>query len=273
MSWYRPSIDTEKKLHIFSIILIVASTILITAEIIFGNAQNQKFFDIIDVILVLLFTYEIILRYKQHTTDIFERFWYYFDICLLVLGYLSFLKGFFTHPETIYILRLFRITRILRLFEISEKLKSIEKKIIYVIPSVMTFGLLLTLLLFVYALLGMSLFEKKDFEIVSFSNLYAASKSLFIFITSGFDYAEIIKVVVVHSPNLPIFVVDMYFFSFFIVTSMITLNVFIAVMTNSVQDEFIQDLSKLDKSNDLEIKQLNKKLDLIIEELEKQKPE
>ena len=48
---------------------------------------------------------------------------------------------------------------------------------------------------------------------------------------------------------------------------MITLNVFIAVMTNSVQDEFIQDLSKLDKSNDLEIKQLNKKLDLIIEEL------
>ena len=135
----------------------------------------------------------------------------------------------------------------------------------------MTFGLLLTLLLFVYALLGMSLFEKKDFEIVSFSNLYAASKSLFIFITSGFDYAEIIKVVVVHSPNLPIFVVDMYFFSFFIVTSMITLNVFIAVMTNSVQDEFIQDLSKLDKSNDLEIKQLNKKLDLIIEELHKQK--
>ena len=64
-----------------------------------------------------------------------------------------------------------------------------------------------------------------------------------------------------------------YFFSFFIVTSMITLNVFIAVMTNSVQDEFIQDLSKLDKSNDLEIKQLNKKLDLIIEELHKQKPE
>ena len=54
---------------------------------------------------------------------------------------------------------------------------------------------------------------------------------------------------------------------------MITLNVFIAVMTNSVQDEFIQDLSKLDKSNDLEIKQLNKKLDLIIEELHKQKPE
>ena len=271
MSWYRPSIDTEKKLHIFSIILIVASTILITAEIIFGNAQNQKFFDIIDVILVLLFTYEIILRYKQHTTDVFERFWYYFDICLLVLGYLSFLKGFFTHPETIYILRLFRVTRILRLFEISEKLKSIEKKILYVIPSVMTFGLLLTLLLFVYALLGMSLFEKKDFDIISFTNLYTASKSLFIFITSGFDYSEIVKIVQKHSPKLPILIIDMYFLSFFIVTSMITLNVFIAVMTNSVQEEVIQDISKMEKSNDLEIELLNKKIDIIIEELKRQK--
>jgi uncharacterized coiled-coil protein SlyX len=42
-------------------------------------------------------------------------------------------------------------------------------------------------------------------------------------------------------------------------------------MTNSVQEEVIQDLSKLDKSNDLEIQLLNKKLDLIIEELQKKK--
>ena len=107
----------------------MASTILITGEIIIGTAQNQKFFDIVDILLVLLFTYEIILRHKSHRTDIFERVWYYFDICLLILGYLSFLKGFFTHPETIYVLRLFRVTRILRLFEISDKLKSIEKKL------------------------------------------------------------------------------------------------------------------------------------------------
>ena len=52
---------------------------------------------------------------------------------------------------------------------------------------------------------------------------------------------------------------------------MITLNVFIAVMTNSVQEEVIQDISKLEKSNDLEIELLNKKLDIILEELKRQK--
>jgi hypothetical protein len=94
MSWYRLNINTEKQLQRFSVVLIVASTILITGEIIIGTAQNQKFFDIVDILLVLLFTYEIILRHKSHRTDIFERVWYYFDICLLILGYLSFLKGF-----------------------------------------------------------------------------------------------------------------------------------------------------------------------------------
>jgi hypothetical protein len=272
MSWYRLNINTEKQLQRFSVVLIVASTILITCEIIFGTAQNQKFFDIVDILLVLLFTYEIMLRHKSHRTDIFERVWYYFDICLLLLGYLSFLKGFFTHPETIYVLRLFRVTRILRLFEISNKLKSIEKKIIHVIPSVITFGALLLLLIFVYALLGMSLFEKQNFEIVSFSNLYSSSKALFIFITSGLDYAEVIKIVEKDTPNLPIFVVDFYFFSFFIVTSMITLNVFIAVMTNSVQEELIEDIKNLDRTNDDQIKQMNQKIDLILDELKKQKP-
>jgi hypothetical protein len=271
MSWYRLNINTEKQLQRFSVVLIVASTILITCEIIFGTAQNQKFFDIVDILLVLLFTYEIMLRHKSHRTDIFERVWYYFDICLLILGYLSFLKGFFTHPETIYVLRLFRVTRILRLFEISNKLKSIEKKIIHVIPSVITFGALLLLLIFVYALLGMSLFEKRNFEIVSFSNLYSSSKALFIFITSGLDYAEVIRIVEKDTPNLPIFVVDFYFFSFFIVTSMITLNVFIAVMTNSVQEELIQDIKNIDRSNDHQIKEMNQKIDLILDELKKQK--
>ena len=267
MKFYQLKIDTENKLRNFSVTLIVVSTLLITTEIIFGNSYNQIYFDIIDLILVLLFTYEIILRQKKLNKDVFERFWFYFDLCLLILGYISFLKGILSHPETIYILSSFRAIRILRLFEISDKLKKLEKKILHVIPSVLTFGLLLTLLLFVYAVLGMSLFEKKDFHIVSFSNLYVSFKSLFVFITAGFDYAEIIRIVAAKSPNIPVFVVDIYFFSFFVVTSMIALNVFLAVMTNTIQEEFLKDLTKREKSFDLELEQINKKIDLINEEL------
>jgi hypothetical protein len=42
MSWYRLNINTEKQLQRFSVVLIVASTILITGEIIIGTAQKQK---------------------------------------------------------------------------------------------------------------------------------------------------------------------------------------------------------------------------------------
>jgi hypothetical protein len=52
---------------------------------------------------------------------------------------------------------------------------------------------------------------------------------------------------------------------------MITLNVFIAVMTNSVQEELIQDIKNIDRSNDHQIKEMNQKIDLILDELKKQK--
>jgi hypothetical protein len=42
MSWYRLNINTEYQLQRFSVVLIVASTILSTGEIIIGTAQNQK---------------------------------------------------------------------------------------------------------------------------------------------------------------------------------------------------------------------------------------
>ena len=42
MSWYRLNINTEKQLQRFSVVLIGASTILITGEIIIGTAQKQK---------------------------------------------------------------------------------------------------------------------------------------------------------------------------------------------------------------------------------------
>ena len=43
-------------------------------------------------------------------------------------------------------------------------------------------------------------------------------------------------------------------------------------MTNSVQEELIEDIKNLDRSNDDQIKQMNQKIDLILDELKKQKP-
>ena len=110
------------------------------------------------------------------------------------------------------------------------------------------------------------MFDKKQFELLNFNSLYESIRSLFFFITSGLD-AAVIKDVSNHSPNIPKIIIDIYFFSFFICTTMITLNVFLAVMTNSIQEEVENDIKKMDQENDLSIEKLHLKVNQILEEI------
>jgi hypothetical protein len=124
------------------------------------------------------------------------------------------------------------------------------------------------------------MYDFQKYETIDFSGVYAAMTSLFVMMTNGWS-DTLIELRSHHVvPNI---YSDIYIISFFIFSVLVTLNVFLAVMTSQIQDKIEKDLAK-DKEELLEndqeilraeslqqtqIKALNEKLDSILKQLEK----
>ena len=193
-----------------------------------------------------------------------QFFWLLFDLAITISSVAAiFFIHLFKHPEIVTLFRVVRVFRIIRIFEIHKSLKQTERKIMSVIPTVMVFAILLAFIHFVYAIIGCNLYDFRTFENIDFSNLYHAYFGLFRALTNG--WASL------HSDlsgsAVPGIVTDIYCITFFIFSSMITLNVFLAVMTTQIQDKLAQEqIKEEDKDqNQLmkQIQELHKKIDRI----------
>jgi hypothetical protein len=215
---------------------------------------------------------------EYQTMIIEESFWILFDLTLVIMGYLSFLRHLFDHTEVIMILRMFRIFRIFRVFELSERLKEIEKKIFSVIPTIVTFLALIFLIIYSYAIIGMYLYNFKTFHNIDFSNLYGAITGLFTLMTN--DWASTLAELR-GAEHVSSIVSEIYIISFFVFSVLITLNIFLAVMTSQIQEKLVKKIDTLNEKEDnmlkSDIKQdekielLHQKLDQIMDKIERLK--
>jgi voltage-gated sodium channel len=289
--------------------VILFCAILLGVETGFNDQPEWLFyFELLDIIIIGYFTFELIYRWNKKTFSIKEflpllwrkirihptnnvrtneeivrenmvieeSFWLFFDFTLVLLGYLSFLRHLFDHPELILLLRMFRVFRIFRVFELNDTLKEIEKKIFSVIPTIVTFLALIFLIIYSYAIIGMYLYNFHTFDSIDFSNLYAAITGLFTIMTNGWSstLTELRT-----AENVSTLVSEIYIISFFIFSVLITLNIFLAVMTTQIQDKLSEKMDTLNEKEDnimeTDIKQdekialLNQKLDQIIEEIQR----
>jgi len=244
------------------------------------NSSLKFFFDVIDVLFVLFFTYEISFRlifssshkilfrdlkvfisyFKKENKKIAETidsletwFWIAFDLILVIASWIAFAEHFIIHPEIILIFRMLRVFRIFRLFSGLNYIKRIERKIAAVIPTITIFLILILLLVYTYAILGMNLYSFHKFDSIDYSTLYESMMGMFQVMTNGWAdiHKELRSYTRVHE-----IVTDIYLVSFFIFSVMITLNVFLAVMTTSIQE-------RLSPQKEGGEKDIEKKLDII----------
>jgi hypothetical protein len=139
---------------------IVSFAIIVGLETLTKDPQTQELFHIFDFCYVAFFTFEIAVRILAedrpwmyfrlftrktetengsiHTKLEFAEhgFWNYFDFLLIALSIIGLLAHLFVNPAFIQIGRMFRIFRIIRLLDISEHLKEVERRIISMIPTV-----------------------------------------------------------------------------------------------------------------------------------------
>ena len=304
----------DDKIQKISAYVILFCAVLLGVETGFNDQPKWLFyFELLDILIIGYFTFELVYRWRtksfsmkelipsglnkirdqknkdgktleKKTNDqidhenivIEESFWLIFDLILVLLGYLSFLRHLFDHPELILLLRMFRVFRIFRVFELNDTLKDIEKKIFSVIPTIVTFLALIFLIIYSYAIIGMYLYNFHTFDSIDFSNLYAAITGLFTLMTNGWSgtLTELRT-----DDNVSTLVSEIYIISFFIFSVLITLNIFLAVMTSQIQDKLEKKMDSLNEKEDdileTDIRQdekialLNTKLDQIIEEIQR----
>ncbi len=220
-------------------IIIVACVVTLGVEASMHN-KVSGFLYAFDLLFVFYFIAEMLFRaiklneWKSDSKEI--KFWFWFDALVTFTCSISLCSPFVEHPALIGIFRILRILRLFRLFSIFPGIRSIEKKILVTLETVVIFGFFSILIVYVYAVVGINVFSFKQIGNMNFANLYDAMVSMFVLITN--DWADSWRTVRNQPNSTPVLLVDLFFFTFIISAVIFTLNAFIAVMTSQIEQNF-----------------------------------
>ncbi len=178
----------------------------------------------LNVVVQVLFILEISLRISvlwPRPLQFFRDGWNIFDFTVVALSLLP-AAGAFAG-----VARLARVLRLVRIVSVSPNLRLIVETMLLSIPSMGHVVLLLSLLMYVYAIMGFYLFSSLD--PAHWGTLGTCFLTLFQIITLE-GWVELQRTLL---PNYPF--AWLYFISFITIAVFVVINLFIAVVTNNLQ--------------------------------------
>jgi voltage-gated sodium channel len=161
----------------------------------------------------------------------FASGWNVFDFAVIVLSLVPASGEFAT------VARLVRILRVLRLVSAMPKLRLLVATLMRCIPSMGHVLLLLSILFYIYGVMGYQFFHAVDPE--RWGTLGAALLTLFQVVTLE-GWAEVMAKVMEQHPWAWV-----YFLTFVVIGTFVVINLFIAVVINSLEDAREQELEQL----------------------------
>lgn len=210
----------SNKVQNFIIGLIVFNSITIGFET--SKEVMSSFGDIlllIDKIILAIFVVEITLKLYANGFSFFKSGWNIFDFSIVAIALLP-------ASGALAVLRSLRIFRSLRLIKNLPKLRFIVESLLHSLPSLGWIFVLLALMFYVFAVIGTKLFGAEYPE--WFGNLGASMFSLFQIMTLE-GWAEISREIMKVYP-----LANVYFIAFILLASYTTLNIFIAIVVNTM---------------------------------------
>ena len=263
-------ITRNKTFNVFIFILILLSAILIGIETYTGIAAKHKLIlSLLDRLIITIFALEIGLKIVSNGKkpwNFFSDPWNIFDFvivaaCLVPAGDTHFFAAF----------RILRVLRILRMITFLPKLRLLIGALVKSIPSMGYIILLIAILFYVYAIVGVFVFGASD--PMHFGDLHHTLVTLFKVLTLE-GWTDIMNAHIygqVSDGNMQIISVwpFIYFASFILIGAMIIMNLFIGVIMNSMQEsqnELSQELKEI-KFRDIKSEELYKHLMTKIDEL------
>lgn len=204
----------------------------------------------LDLVILVVFAVEALIKILaegKRPWRYFQNGWNIFDFTILVACLMPYLVAA-EDMHYMAVFRLIRILRVLRLISSVPKLQFLVNILLKAFPSFGYVGVLLFLLFYVYATLGVFLFSGND--PVHFGDLQTALLTLFRIVTFE-DWTDIMYIQKFGSdvyatgmefysgakqPHAYGWFSPLYFVSFVIFGSLVVLNLFIGVIVNSIHE-------------------------------------
>ncbi|MBM3492763.1 MAG: ion transporter [Armatimonadetes bacterium] len=207
------------------LVVIVANAVLIGIETDRAlTARNAALFGVLNAVVQAIFVLEIAIRLAAHAPRLWPFFrdgWNVFDFAIVAVSLMPMAGPF------VSVARLARLLRALRVVSAIPELRLIVGTMLRSIPSLGNVVVLLGLIIYVYAVLGVHLFGLSDPQ--RWGALPVAALTLFQILTLE-GWVELQSHAMRTAPNAWI-----YFVSFVVLASFVVVNLFIAIVINNLE--------------------------------------
>ena len=191
---------------------------------------------IADYLFVTIFVLEAVMKIAGYGFKPYIMVnWNKFDFVISIVGVVGLLTD---ELPGLSILRLFRVGRLLRLLNKMKTLNALFWTLVYSIPSVWNIGLLLFVILFIYAVIAMHIlteYPHAQQDTVNADNFFNAMAMLYRVCTED-GWTDLYISYLEEWPSSQRYQIRIYFMSFFVVGTMIAINLFIAVVLDSFSE-------------------------------------
>ncbi len=217
------------------VILIIINSVLIGLETSPSYMESYGFYiDQIDRIILIVFVAEILLKLYAYGFGFFKSAWNIFDTTVILISVIPSIGAAFT------VLRALRILRTLRLLKNIPKLKLIIESLLHAIPSIGWIAVLLLIIFYIFAVIGNNLFSATHPEY--FGSLIDTVFTLFQIMTLESWASNIARPIISQTPLAAIF-----FVVFILIATYTTLNIFIAIVVNTMNELHLKSLQEEEK--------------------------
>jgi voltage-gated sodium channel len=208
------------------IAVIVANAVVLGLQTYHGVVDEYgDTLDLLNALFLAVFVVELTLRiasYGRRPQDFFKSGWNVFDF--VVIG-AAFIPGV---RDSSTLLRLVRLARVVRVVRLLPDVRVLISGVIRSLPPLLSMGLLTTLILFVYGMVGWLLFGEEIPQ--DWGNIGTAMLSMFVLLTLENFPAYMERAMDVHQWSW------IFFVSFVLVAAFIVLNVLIGIVLNSMEE-------------------------------------
>ncbi|NQX79451.1 MAG: ion transporter [Hyphomicrobiaceae bacterium] len=216
-----------------SIFVTIITSLIIVNAVTLGLETNKSFITayggvlcIIDNIILVMFSFEILLKFYCYRIYFFRSGWNVFDLFIVTTSWLPSAGPF-------AILRALRILRVLRLLSVVPSLRRVISAIGHSIPGMFSVIGVLVLVFYISSVLTTKLFGHYDNPHMQewFGTIGASAYTLFQIMTLESWSMGIVR------PTMKLFPFAWLFFvPFIIITSFAVLNLFIGIIVDSMQN-------------------------------------
>uniref|UniRef100_A0AAV2K372 Sodium channel protein n=1 Tax=Knipowitschia caucasica TaxID=637954 RepID=A0AAV2K372_KNICA len=178
-------LTTNQAFDIAVMVLIWLNMVAMMVETAEQSLEKTNVLTIINTVFIAIFSGECLLKMTALRQYYFTNGWNIFDFIVVILSIIGLflselIQKYFVSPTLFRVIRLARIGRILRLIKSAKGIRTLLFALMMSLPALFNIGLLLFLVMFIYAIFGMSNFAyvKKESGIDDLFNFETFGNSM-----------------------------------------------------------------------------------------------